>query len=370
MQILEIKGKKWMVGIEWEILPGDSTIKKEAKEVAQKTNSKFGVVVDYDSTYAIGLTKKISKEPSAALYLAIANQVNLEENTNNDYPDWVVLEELGDEKYWMGVVKSGIPAPQFDAILSVTEVKERITELLINDTYSIYSSSGEIISIFEGIKTIEKKSLVELTEEVKTKIKFEKLLGIPNYVFYAGAGVAVVALISYAALQFVNGLTLKEKAQNIALKEQRDREAAQAKYNQELKEYKDLKEKSQREEQSKITAALSGNPSKILTAFYDNVGSIDGGTNGWKLTLIECYYDVIHAGSSDINVNSGDYPKLACDYLYERTALSTTRMLLEDYPTAKLNGDKAVVTRKVNIDPIYIAKADDSILETLKSSKD
>lgn len=371
MQTLEIKGKKWMVGVEWEILPSDAPIKQESKEVAEKTNSKYGVIVEYDSTFAIGLTKKIGKEPSAALYLAIANQTMRDSGINTDYPDWIVLEEVSEDRYWMSVIKSGIPAPQFDAILSITEVKERITELLINDTYTVFTSSGEIITIFDGIKNIENRNLNDLTQEVKTKLKFDKLLGIPNSVIYASAGLMAIAVLGYFGLQFVEGRSIQEKANYIAQQKEREQKEQEDQYKQSLAVYNAAKVKASEDENEKIIAGLSGNPSKILQSFYDNVGSATGGTHGWKMKEIECYYE--NAPTTALAVaasnNTIEYPRVACDYLYERTSLATTRMLLEDFPEAKINGDKATVTQKIKIESQYVEKADKSILDTLQSAK-
>lgn len=375
MQILDIKGKKWMVGLEWEILPGDSTIKLEAKEVAEKTNSKFGVVVEYDSTYAIGLTKKLVKEPSAALYLALANQDFRENGNPGDYPDWIVLEEVSDDKYWMAVIKSGIPAPQFDAVLSITDIKDRITELLINDTYTVYTSAGEIIAIFDGIKTIHNRTLNDITADVKTKIKFQKLLGIPNSVIYTGVGLMVGCILIYGGLQFFEGRSIQEKARLLATKQEREKAAKEKQYRDELQNYEAKKKELSEKEYDKLISNLSGNPSQILTAFYEQVGNSSLGTHGWTLSKIDCYYEInpqVTPTTPEANATNSQapLPVLACDYLYQRNSLSTTRMLLEDFPDAKLNGDNAVVTRKVEIDPKYVAKADNTILSTIKPSRD
>jgi hypothetical protein len=370
MQILNIKGKKWMVGLEWEILPGDSPIKQEAKEVATKTESNFGIIVDYDSYYAIGLTKKITKDPSAALYLALSNQYMRENGgVSPDYPDWIVLEEVGDDKYWMSVIKSGLPAPQFDAVLSITEIKDKMTELLINDTYTVYTSAGELIAIFDGIKHIESKSLNDLTEDVKTKLKFTKLLGIPNSVMYAIAGVMVLCVAGYVGAQFMEGRSLKEKATLLKEKQEREKREQEEKYQAAVKKYELTKVETEQKETENVVLGLSGNPSQILTAFYENIGATEIGTHGWSLKKIECYFNVVPPASAAIETDT-KYPKIACDYLYERNQLATTRMLLEDYPNAKLNGDKAVVTKDVQIDPVYISKADKSILDSVKLAKD
>ena len=54
MQTIEIKNKKWTVGLEWEILPGEASFKEEAKEIAEKTSSNFGVVIEPASRAIIG----------------------------------------------------------------------------------------------------------------------------------------------------------------------------------------------------------------------------------------------------------------------------------------------------------------------------
>ena len=59
MQTIDIKNKKWTVGLEWEILPGESSFKEEAKDIAEKTSSNFGVIVEYEGKFSIGLSKKI-----------------------------------------------------------------------------------------------------------------------------------------------------------------------------------------------------------------------------------------------------------------------------------------------------------------------
>ena len=214
MELLTIGNKKWAVGLEWEILPGDGTVAQEAKDVADKTGLKYGVLVDYDSNFSIGLTQKNTKLPSAALYLALANQDCRENNADTtDYPDWVVIEDVGDDKYWMGVIKSGLPSPQYDVLLSLAEVKEKVTELLINDTYTIYSPSSEIISLFDGVKNITKDGLTELTKNVKTNLKLEKKIGIPNSVMIVGGVIVTLGLAGYIGSYFIEELDLKKHAE-------------------------------------------------------------------------------------------------------------------------------------------------------------
>lgn len=379
MQILEIKGKKWVIGLEWEILPGDGSINEEAKEIAQKTNSKYGILLDYDNTYAIGLTNKTDKNPLAAVCVAEANKAGMD--SNREYPDWVVLEEVGEDRYWMCVIKSGIPAPQYDAVFSLTEIKEKITELLINDTFKIFTNSNELVSVFEGIKEINRMGLNEITEGFNPKIQYKKYLGIPTWVFITTGSIMLLVGGLYGVSQLIEGASLKEKAQFLEKQAKEEERLKEERYRLALEKFETDKKNALDDSVNRVVAGLSGNPSKILEAFYKNIGQVPTGTHGWKLVNIECYFDLVKPMEVAVKVaskqkskipeelKSQNFPRLSCDYMYKREGINTARMFLQDYPSAKLNGDYAVVNSKVDIDPIYIARASDSILEELPNAR-
>lgn len=367
MQILKVNNTEWMVGLEWEILPGDSTIKAESKEVAEKTGLPYGIVVEYDNTYAIGLTKKAKTNiKPAAVYLAAANQVYRESQEFVDYPDWIVIEEANDDRYWMSVIKSGIPAPQFDAILSITEIKERINELLINDTYLVYSQSQEIINIFDGIKEIIPRDLNDLTSDISIKIKFSKLTGIPTSVLIV-SGIATIGFVVLSSIFYMlDGISSREKAESLQRKMVEEQEQRKKAYENAKKDYEVSLNNARQSKVNEVILGLSGNPTEILNAYYKNVGNTDVGTHGWSLTDIECYFNVNPITQTG---QRSEVPEAYCDYLYKRNPLATTRMFLQDYPTATLNGDIAKVKKVVEINPIYISKAPESVLTTIKPSK-
>ncbi len=344
MELLTIGNKKWAVGLEWEILPGDGTVAQEAKDVAEKTGLKYGVLVDYDSNFSIGLTQKNTKLPSAALYLALANQDFRENNADTtDYPDWVVIEDVGDDKYWMGVIKSGLPSPQYDVLLSLAEVKEKITELLINDTYTIYSPSSEIISLFDGVKNITKDGLTELTKNVKTKLKLEKKIGIPNSVMIVGGVIVTLGLAGYIGSYFIEELDLKKHAEKRRNEQRQEAERKRVEYEAELKKYEEEKEKAKENAIKSIFTGVGGNSNEIIKTWYAAIGDMRMGTHGWDLKKVECYF-----------TRDQQAPKFACDYLFSKGGLASNRMLLQDYPTAKIVGNDAVVTEDISIAPEYL----------------
>ena len=365
MQITEFKGKKWAIGLDWETLPGEAPIKQEAKEVATKTNCNFGVLLDYDGQYAIGLSAKMPKMPSAALYLSLANQEQRSNSSDSEYADWIFVEDVGDDKYWMAVIKNGLPSPQYDAVYDLTTIKEKFGELIVNDTYKFYSPCGEIVTLFDGVKYVETKTLNELTEGVKTKRKFEKLRGIPNNVIYAGIGIVGIGVLLFGASMFLEGKNLKDKAKAFKQQQEQQERQAQEQYQSEMKNYNDTIKKNREDLNSNVLLGLSGTPSSIIKSWYENISDHETGNHGWDLKKIECYYNrqlSIIPGQPSEN-------KFACDYQYKRSGLSTNRMLLQDYPDAKISGNDAVITKNIKINKESLVTPSLSILDSLPTVK-
>ena len=366
MQIIQLKGKKWAIGLDWEILAGDLSIKQEAKDVAEKTNCNYGLLIDYDGQFSLGLSSKASKEPSAALYLALANQEARATDGMDNYPDWIVVEEVGDDKYWMGVIKNGLPAPQFDAVFDITTVKEKFGELIVNDTYKFFSPCGEIISLFDGLKYVDPKSLNDLTASIKTKIKYDKLRGIPNSIVYTGIGIMVIAGILIGGLSLMEGHNLKQKAIAIKQKQENQKQLEQEKYKEELKDYDVQMAKLKKETTEGVLLGLAGDPNKILDVWYNAVSSHELGTHGWNIGNIECYYNPKLPGALIPQVSE----ELACDYQFMRNGLTTNRMLVQDYPDAKISGNSALVTKILKTDRANLNVPNEALLKTLPNAKD
>lgn len=365
MQITQLKGKKWAIGLDWEILAGDLPIKQEAKDVAEKTNCNYGLLIDYDGQFALGLSPKASKEASAALYLALANQEVRLSNELDNYPDWIVVEEVGDDKYWMGVIKNGLPAPQFDAVFDITTIKEKFGELIVNDTYKFFSPCGEIISLFDGLKYVESKGLNELTSSIKSKIKYDKLRGIPNSLVYTGIGIVIVGALLMGGLSLLEGHNLRQKAMALKQKQESQKIMEQEKYLAEVKNYEEQMARLKKEAIEKVLLGLAGDPNKILVAWYNEISSHEVGTHGWDLRNMECYYNPKLTDS--LLPQMGD--ELACDYQLLRNGLTTNRMLVQDYPDAKISGNSALVTRVLKEDRASLVVPSESFLNNLPNAK-
>lgn len=357
MQIVDFHGKKWAVDLEWEILDtSESTSLKAAKDSAKKNNSTYGIIIENDESTALGLAKKKSKVPSAALYLALANHAHLAE-TNDPDRDWIVVEELPDDKYWMCVIKEGVPTPDSDKILDITTVKNNILSFLEVDTYHIYSTSGDLRTLFEDIKLIEPRSINDLTQNVTTKIKYQKLRGLPTGLLYGAVGLAALLVVGMIADAMFEQYTMRKNAENALKAQQEEREKRQAEYQAKLNVYKQEVEKMKQQARDNVLQGLAAKPERVLFAWYEAIGGFSPGTNGWNFSDVTCTATPLLPEKSSCVLN------------FTRTGLTTNRMLLEDFPDANIAGDKASVKRAVLADKSMFNKPNESVLKNLPTSK-
>lgn len=358
MQIIDLQGKKWVVGLDWEILPGDAPLKVEAKEIANRVKLDYGLLVDYEGQAAIGLAKKSSKIPSAAAYLSIANQdFRAGTSPGHKFNDWIVVEDVGEDRVWMSVIKGGIPSPQFDKLFDITTAREKILELLINDTYILYSTSGEIISIFDSTKPVEKKSIIQLTQGIENKLKYLKLRGLPDAVMYGSFAAMGLVALGIVGGQVFDGYNLKQKAAAAQKQKQEDERRAQELYLTQMTDYENTLRELKVKARSEVLTSISASPKIVLSAWHSAIGNIPFGTHGWTMDSATCGFD------------SRDDLLSSCTISFKRTGLTTNRMLLQDFPDADIAGNNATVKRAVELGSPIQNIQDEGILDTLLDAK-
>lgn len=372
MQIADFKGKKWVIGLDWEVLPGNKTIKAESKEVAVSEKKAYGVLITQGMSdnqisgqggkfVAIGLSNKASKYPSAALLLALANESETNAASEfDDKTDWIVIEELPNDRYWMVAISRNIPIPQTDVILDRTTLISKINSLLVNDVFKIFTTSSDIREVYDGQKEIINKGINELTADVYVKTKFTKLTGIPTNVMIGGA-VAVALGIMFLGFQAYSQSSLaKRQQEEVAKRAAQEQEMRRIAYEAKMKEYEQEYAKARQAQLDAVVNGLAGDPNKILNAFfqaYNIVGDLQQGTNGWHLNTINCSF------------NQALEKKANCTINFSRTGLTTNRMLLQDYPDAVINGDDASVTRAILTSADTFKVPPYTVLDSLPTAK-
>lgn len=355
MNIVSIDNKKWVVGIEWQILPGETDdYKDEIKEASRKAGKNFGVTFDYDDVRVLGLLDKKVSEPVAAAYAARANQKMLkreeeEENesgtpTANPLKDWIIVEEVGDH-YWLCAIKNGIPLPGFDVVEDLDQIKNKIFELLEVDSYTIYTKSERIDELLRGVKFSEPKSLSDLIEEYKfekadlAKVKVAQLLGIDSKYLIVVIAVFGVILLAYFLNDFIQNKSLASRARQLQEQQMRQKLLEKQQYEQQLKAYEKQVEVAKQNALINVEQNISLNNKEILNKWVSPIINMNVSSGGWNTGKYIC--NVTDATSNNQTASN-------CYLLFNRTDFGTDKMLLSVFPKAKIVTNTARLD--INID--------------------
>jgi hypothetical protein len=359
VQTLIMGKEKWIVGLEWEKIPdSEQPLKVSAKEIAEKNNTNYATSIEYQDVTILGFSSKNISGYSASECLSYANQAEMNQQNINDHnPDWIVIEEIDESKFWMTVIKNGLPLPGTDTILDFSEIKDEIQDYLFDDTFKMFSTSIDIQTLFEPIKKVQNKSIHDLTQNFRHKLKLKKYNGIPTSVIYGSGALLLFAMGAYFVFEHLEGQKLIQQALQAQAQAEAMKKQKVVAYQEKVKAYEVTKIELEQKAKNKVIFGLSGSPSQMLTSWYQTIGNMEVGTHGWKLQKVSCYYqpEMVPA-------------KFACDYLFNRTALSTNRMLLEDFPQAQIDGENASFTQNAAINPRFLASPDISVIDTLKGA--
>lgn len=370
MKIVDISGKKWVVELGWEILPGQKTIELEKKEVAVKNKSVYGVVaynglndslVSGSSGYAaIGLAKKSFKNPSAALCLSMANNQFNSNRGGDDTVNWIVIEELKDGQYWVGAIQGGIPSPEFDFVADLTTVVTKVNEQLKDvDDFVIYSVSQNVIDLYDGLKDISKVGLLELVkDQIEKKVKVQKLTGIPNNVMYAALALFVAGAGFYGYTVVQESALVKQQMLEYQRKEAAEAEFKRQVYESELLRWEQEYSEAKSQKIDSIVSSILKNPNALISTIYKTVGDVTYDINGWEKNKITCHVNILSE------------QKVICDMFFERTGLATNRMLLQSYSDANIDGDNAIISREIIFEDQNIFNAQNAdVVKSLPNSR-
>lgn len=345
MNIETIENKKWALGLDWEILTKEEPFRKEVKAIAEKNNSRYGISFSYDNITVLGLVNRKIKEPVAALYLALANQEKMDNNPDEVEKDWIVVEEIGDH-YWMCVIKNGIPLPGLDFIDDLDKIKDKLFELLEVDTYQLYSTVPQIENILRGGKTVQKKTLNDLTKDIKTKIKVDQIVGIKVAYMITALGVVGALILLFGINSYLGDLELLKQAENIKNQQIQKTQQEEIEYQKKLEEYRVNSIQAKGEALNQLSKIIQINNNININLWSDFMLSQGEGQHGWNIVKFECNLEPNHI--NDENVNNSNFNS-NCVMDLTRPEMATNKMLLDIYPDANIEGNRASIKVKMNI---------------------
>lgn len=352
MRVANFGGKKWAIDLEWELMPNAASFRQEIKTIVVKTSKPYGVIVQHDGASAVGLSKKSSKLSSAAAMLAAANQKLLLISSDSNPPsedaqnDWIVIELLAENEYWLCVIKNGVPLPgTADTIHTLKDLQNQVTDLLEVDTYKIFSPLNEIKDYMLGVKNVDEAGVAELTKGISTKYKLKKLTGIPPVAIYVMAGLFIVGAGYFAINAFLENEAMQKKVVELQKQKLIFQQSEQIEAQRANVEYEKMVNVQKDKQLSKLYAGISGDPKVLLPGWINNIADLSYPVFGWDMTKVDCVFNYEAASLNE---------RPSCSLFLKRGKYGTTRMLLDEIPNAQVNGNEAEVKLEFSDIPVEL----------------
>ena len=350
MERIQIGGQEVLVGLDWDHLDGGVSERRALTNVLNSDNHKgqrLGVIVRGPEDGSVGLApanaKLPGKIPSAAAWLARAAQVRMHSGSGDSEVattdaaswNWVVIEKIDDDLFWMVAIYKGVPVPTTDILGSYEVVIAQGQQFQGMGDFTVHSTDPHIrdsLSIGGPVHPSGFAALVENMDETSIKqadlwLKQVKGLRLP---LFLGAMVTLLLLGGLIVGLHIHSVHLAEmaaaKRAAAAAANQREITQARTKYEADvqLAVYKALEEGKKQVDQ----ALVSPPPSLIIDQWTKLVGAVNLDQSTWQLSKVHCI--------------GGKVP--TCEVSLTRGDMGVNRLLLADHPDAQIDGDKASYT--------------------------
>ena len=342
-RIIKLQNTQVLVGLEWFLLDARDAKEKQLSErravqnvLKQNAGTKAGIVVRSADTAVLGLMPKGQKKPSVpsgAALLAIASQDAQARSTGQsssiEDTQWMVIERLGDDEYWLVDLRDGVVVPGADFVGSFEKIRQYLDEMLEETGFKVFTTDPEVQSLAGHRANLINKDAASIIAEIEKPARgnLKTLSGIDPTMLLVIAGFILLVGGFF-------GYDYFSKMQ----KERQMREQAAARQSEEAVRLK-------KETDDYVSAVKAA----ILTALDTGVQSVNGALEtpgsreimGAWVTLIEGV-PLNHSGwdTERVECLMETPEKPLCTVFVRRGPAGINRILLEDYPDVQLNGDE------------------------------
>jgi len=330
---IEIDGKSVTVGLDWDALKGNGSVAKETRDLIKNNEGvKKGIIIKANGLTVIGMIppgEKL-KAPSAAAWLSDANRkFNIAEGKKRDdfeEENWIVVEQVSNEEYWMAVIKDGVPLPGLDVVDTFEETLSKIDNLVSIGDFVVHTPDDMIRNYFAQQRSTN-NGFTSLIANTKYKKSVSQLSGVDPKILLAVLG-TVIILGGYFA--YDTWSTEREQAEALRLQNENQQKASQDSQKAQIT-YEDQKreavQQAFKQAEGSLNKLLSQPASPaLMTSWSDLISQVKLSHDGWDITTIQCEVD-------------GNTP--FCTVNLARGELGINRTLMQDFPTAVINGDTA-----------------------------
>ena len=327
-----------VIGLEWELLDAGASEHKAKRDILKRNPGvKAGVLVRSVVAAVLGLLPPSQKKPSVpsgAALLALANQQaqlrGSVQSSGVEDNQWIVIERLGEDEYWVVDIKDGVPLPGSDFVGDLDKVRNYLADTVGGTNFKVFSSDEVVLRLAGLDTTTVHRGAGDIIADLEkpSRANLKPLSGLDPVVLIVIAAI-VVGLVGYFGWAAYEKQARAQAAQMAAAQ----RATADArKLSEEKKNYVAAIEAAVIQALdagvANVDAALqTSSPEEVLMAWSGMVEAVPLDHSGWATDRIECALE------------SPTQP--VCTVVLKRTPLSINRILLEDYPDAEIVANEA-----------------------------
>lgn len=347
-KIVKLKDTSVVIGLEWELLEGASERRAQRDILKKNPGVKAGVLVRSADIAVIGLMAPGQKKPSVpsgAALLALANQdaqarVTGQSSSIEDN-QWIVIERLGEDEFWVVDIKDGVPLPGADFVGSYDKVRTYLDDMLEGAGFKVFTSDPAIQELVDQKAMVVPSGAAEIIAELEKPAR-------GNLKTVSGVD-PVIILVIVGFLAIVGGFFawdyFKKMSQQRAAQQQAAARASEdaRRLAAEKAGYVESIEKAVLEALDQgvntVNASLqTPSPGQVVDAWLGMVEALPMDHSGWTLERADCALETPE--------------KPLCTVNLKRSAEGINRILLEDFPEAIISGDTATyVVRGPDLKP-------------------
>jgi hypothetical protein len=275
MAIVDISNltKPVAVALDWHLLPGTTSERKEIDALTKRTGAKFGCVLADDEAglTIVGLSTDRKESVSCgAAWLARASGGEA----------LVLVEPLENGRIWLCAVRAGLPVQGMDVVIEPTTLHERLREFLDDGGEAKLCSTLE--NLDQVYTNVVPQSFAELVANTKPE-RVRRISGINPAVVMAVGALAVIFGGWYGVDYYMTKLRQQEARAKLvqlnALQQQQAAEQRAAARRERLEQARSL-----------IREVVLGKPSveAVVGAYLNELSAKPLAIAGWALTGYDC----------------------------------------------------------------------------------
>jgi hypothetical protein len=261
------------VALDWHVLPGHTSERKEIDGFSKSAGLKIGVTLTDEVTGVtiLGLSSEKSQGIACgAAWLAKASG-----------RDTVVLvEPLEDGRLWLCAVRAGLPVQGLDIVIDAVDLQQRLPEFLQDNNDRICSTLENLDSF--GYINVIPQSFAELVANTKQE-KLTRVSGMSPVLVYGSVATAV------ALLGWLGGSAYLDQ-----LAQQRNAQASAANARKMQANAAELARKAQAlrrvQAENILKGAVLGQPTVAaeMKALFASIESLPTSVAGWGISTLDC----------------------------------------------------------------------------------